>query len=77
MPQLKFSIQDPQAEFLSRHKELGFRDKSEMVRKSLDLLKRDIEARKLTESADLYAEIYDSEPEIREITDSALRGWPE
>jgi hypothetical protein len=47
--QTKFSCKENQVEFLSNYKNYGFKDKSAMVRESLNLLR---------ESAELYAETY-------------------
>ena len=77
MEQAKFSIKEPQAEFLSRHKVYGFKDKSSMLREALDRLKHDMDLEVLQKSAELYAETYEAEPEMRELTETAIDGWPE
>lgn len=77
MRQAKFSCQENQSEFLSNYKSYGFKDKSAMVRESLNLLREKLEAQRLIQSADLYAETYLEDPEIKSLTDSAVQGWPE
>ena len=77
MRQAKFSCQENQAEFLSNYKNYGFKDKSSMVRESLNLLREKLEAQRLRESADLYAETYMEDSELKVLTDSAVQGWPE
>ena len=77
MRQAKFSCQENQAEFLSNYKDYGFKDKSAMVRESLNLLREKLEAQRLRESADLYAETYMEDSELKVLTDSAVQGWPE
>jgi hypothetical protein len=77
MQQAKFSCQENQAEFLSNYKNYGFKDKSAMVRESLNLLREKLEAQRLRESADLYAETYMEDSELKALTDYAVRGWPE
>jgi hypothetical protein len=77
MQQSKFSLTQPLMEFLGNYKLYGFKDKSDMVRVALARLKDDIERRSLKESADLYAEIYESDTELQELTESAITGWPE
>ena len=77
MQQAKFSCQENQLEFLSNYKDYGFKDKSALVRESLDLLREKLEAQKLRESADLYAEVYRDDSELKTLTDSAAQGWPE
>ena len=41
------------------------------------LIEEDLEAKKLEASADLYAEIYQEDKEISDLTESALIQWPE
>ena len=77
MQQAKFSCQEDQLAFLSNYKEYGFKDKSAMVRASLKLLQENLESRQLRESADLYAEVYQDDSELKTLTDSAAQGWPE
>jgi Arc/MetJ-type ribon-helix-helix transcriptional regulator len=77
MIQAKFSCKEDQVAFLSSYKEYGFKDKSSMIREALDLLRKECEAQKLRQSAELYAEIYDEDSELREMTDMAVHGWPE
>ena len=77
MQQAKFSCQESQAEFLSNYKDYGFKDKSAMVRESLNLLREKLEAQRLRESADLYAEVYLEDSELKGLTDYAVQGWPE
>lgn len=75
--QTKFSIHEDQAVFLSSYREHGFKDKSSMMREALNLLKKEIESHKLRESADLYAEIYSGDAELKALTDAAVKDWPE
>ena len=77
MRQTKFSCKENQVEFLNNYKDYGFKDKSAMVRESLNLLRDKLEAQRLRESAELYAETYMEDSEIKVLTDSAVLGWPE
>ena len=77
MQQAKFSCRENQVEFLNNYKDYGFKDKSALVRESLDLLRATLESQQLRESADLYTEIYEEDAELKALTDSAVRGWPE
>ncbi len=77
MNQAKFSITDAHLEFLSRREQYGFRDKSQVVRAALDQLQSELLRRQVAESAEIYAEIYPKDNEIREWTDAALMDWPE
>ena len=55
---------------------MGFKDKSSLVRKAIDEFRKKIERKKLAESAELYAELYGTDGELNELTDSAIDGWP-
>ena len=52
------------------------KDKSSLVRTALERFKKDIESKDLKKSADLYAEIYKEDQELRELTEGAILGWP-
>lgn len=77
MVQAKFTIAETQRRFLNQHKKYGFKDKSSVIRAALDRLQKEFEKEKLMKSADLYAEIYDKDKELRKLTDSAITEWPE
>lgn len=77
MQQAKFSCKENQVEFLNNYKEYGFKDKSDMVREALNRLKEELESRKLRESADLYAETYMQDSDLKALTESAAQDWPE
>lgn len=72
MLQFKFSIEESQAVFLNNFKLFGFKNKSSLVREALNRLKKELENKKLEESAELYAE----DSELKEITESAIEKWP-
>jgi metal-responsive CopG/Arc/MetJ family transcriptional regulator len=71
MYQAKISLTEPLVEFLADYKTYGFKDRSAMVRTALVHFKRELERQDLRESADLYAELYESDPELRELTEAA------
>lgn len=75
--QAKFNVKESQAEFLSRYKEYGFKDKSSMLRAAIDHLKRELELEHLKKSADLYSEIYSEDDDLKTLTETAISGWPE
>jgi hypothetical protein len=77
MHQAKFSLTPPLIEFLNHYKQYGFKDKSSMVQAALLLLKKDFEQENLKQSAQLYAEVYEEETELQELTEAATAGWPE
>ena len=77
MLQAKFSVNESQAHFLSSYKKHGFKDKSSMVRTAIDKLKRELEFEQLKQSADLYSEIYLEDNDLKELTETAVSGWPE
>jgi hypothetical protein len=77
MSQLKVNLPPPLAEFVGNYKYYGFDDKNSLVNAALMQLKEAYELQNLQLSADLYAEIYDEEPELQELTEVALMEWPE
>ncbi len=77
MQQAKFSVAESQIEFIKQYSRFGFKDKSSMVRAALEELRKKLENQSLKESAKLYAEIYQNDEELRELTDSAISDWPE
>jgi hypothetical protein len=77
MLQAKFSVKESQARFLSRYKEFGFKDKSSMLRAAIDELKKELELEQLKKSADLYSELYSEDDDLKELTETAISGWPE
>jgi Arc/MetJ-type ribon-helix-helix transcriptional regulator len=77
MVSTKISLTDEQLAFLKQHVEIGFADRSALVREAIDRMRAEIERKKLEASAELYAEIYASDPELAALTDQAAEGWPE
>jgi hypothetical protein len=77
MQQAKFSLTLSLMEFLNNYKFYGFKDKSSMVRAALLRLKEELEVQSLKQSANLYAEVYQEEVELQELTEAAVAGWPE
>lgn len=75
--QAKFSVEETQAKFLNNFKAYGFKDKSSMLRAAIELFKRKMELERLRRSAELYSETYDEDTDLKELTESALDGWPE
>ena len=77
MQQAKFSLSPPLIEFVSDYQRHGFKDKSSMVRAALMRLKEEINRQSLEQSADLYAEVYSEDADLRDLTDVAVVGWPD
>ncbi len=77
MLQAKYSVEEKQAHFLRNYKTYGFKDKSSMLRAALDHFMMDMELESLRKSADLYSEIYSKDDDLKELTETAVTGWPE
>ncbi len=77
MRQVELNLPESLLEFLSHHRQYGFKDTSAMVQAALVHLQRDIEQRQLLESAALYADVYAEDDNLPELTNSALAGWPD
>jgi hypothetical protein len=76
MQQAKFSLTVSLIEFLNTYEFYGFKDKSSMVRAAFLRLKEELELQSLKQPANLYAEIYEQDSELQELTDVAVVGWP-
>ena len=77
MQQINLTIHEPQISFLKEHKRYGFQNQSAMILTALSRLQEELELQKLKESADLYAELYEEDAELQELTETAINGWPE
>ena len=77
MLQTKFEVQESQSRFLDDYEHYGFKDRSSMLRAAIDLFKKELSRESLEASADLYAEVYSEDDDLKELTESALSGWPE
>ena len=66
------AIDDNQVEFLKHFSRYGFKSEGDLVKEALERLRSDIERKSLEESANIYADIYANDEELREITESAL-----
>jgi hypothetical protein len=77
MQQAKFSLTSSLVEFLGNYQHYGFKDKSAMVRVALLQLQKEFEQRSLEQSAELYAELYEEDTDLQELTEAALAEWPE
>lgn len=76
MAQAKFTIDQSHIDFLEQFRDLGFKDKSQIVRLALDRLARELEMQELIQSADSYAELYRDDKELQQLTDVASMSWP-
>ena len=77
MLQAKFSVEETQSQFLNNFKRYGFKDKSAMLRTAIEHFKNKLEIENLKKSADLYSEIYLKDDDLKELTETAVSGWPE
>ncbi|MBF0395650.1 MAG: hypothetical protein HQK78_02670 [Desulfobacterales bacterium] len=77
MQHARFNLTSQIIEFLCNYKLYGFNDKSSMVRAALLRLKEELELKNIRQSAELYAEIYEEDSDLHELTESAVAEWPE
>jgi Arc/MetJ-type ribon-helix-helix transcriptional regulator len=77
MIQSKFTLDQSQIDFLDQFKVRGFKDKSSIVRLALDRLYQELEQQELKKSAQLYAELYEEDEELQQLTDTAIVNWPQ
>jgi hypothetical protein len=62
-------------QFVQKSEEYGFRNRDELVWLALTKLQKELE--QLEESANLYAQEYQTDLELQALTDSAIAGWEE
>ncbi len=72
----QLSLNESLMQFLQQHQLYGFKDQNELICTALNRLYEQLEQQKLRQSATLYAEIYETDQETQELTQSALSGWP-
>lgn len=77
MQQVKVSVDEKHIDLLNNHSSYGFKDKSSLVRNAIDYFIKELEIKKLKESAVLYNEVYAKDAELQDLTNSALTEWPE
>ncbi len=68
---LTLNIEEAQLHFLLHHKNYGFKDEAEMIKFALQKLQSELEDKDLEASAQLYAEIYEKDAELQELTETA------
>jgi Arc/MetJ-type ribon-helix-helix transcriptional regulator len=68
----KIILEQSQIDFLAQFKALGFKNKSSLVRSALNQLQQQIEKQELERSADLYAEIYEEDEDLQQLTALAV-----
>lgn len=76
MQQAKISFDKNHIKFLDKYLELGYKDKSSLVRSAIEEFIKSVEKQRLAKSAKLYAEIYKEDLELRDLTNSAIGTWP-
>ncbi len=72
----KVTLEQSQIDFLAQFKDLGFKDKSSVVRLALNRLRAELEQQELERSADLYAEVYAEDVDLQKLTALAGVDWP-
>ncbi len=66
------TIDENQVDFLKKYSQYGFKTQEELVKEALSRLREDLEQKSLEDSANLYAEIYAHDEDLRELTELAL-----
>jgi hypothetical protein len=77
MAHAQFLLEESHLEFLNQFQHYGFKTQDELVRAALNHLQKELELRQLQESAALYAEVYESDREVQELTEAAVVEWAE
>ena len=77
MTQIKVSLDDENADFVSNFRHYGYTSKSAIVDDALRRLHRELMNQTLLESAELYQQVYKEDLELQELTDSAASSCQE
>lgn len=75
MKEQTFELDESQIKFLQSCQKYGFKDANEVVRIAIKRLELALEAEQLEESAALYAEIYEEDTDLQELTELGLEEW--
>ena len=68
---LELKLNESQVNFLNHYQDYGFDSQSAMIQSALEKLQEEIDDKELEESAKLYAEIYQEDRELQELTEAA------
>ena len=71
MTQIKVSLNDSNADFVSRYRDYGYSSKSAIVADAVSRLREELNRKALLESAELYQEVYQNDIELQKLTDVA------
>ena len=71
MPQIKVVLKDAEFDFVENYLNYGFKSKTELVNKAVAAFRKQLRDRAITESAELYQQIYEEDAELRELTNDA------
>lgn len=79
MVQVHIEVEELQAKFLQQYRLYGFSNQDALVRAAIERLRQELESEQLDldESAQLYAEVYETCGETQALTQAALNDWPE
>ncbi|MCT7957990.1 hypothetical protein [Laspinema palackyanum] len=76
MKEYTFKLDDSISQFVEQFQDYGFQDSRALVMAALQRFQSALESAKLQESAALYAEIYEEEPELQALAEAGLEEWP-
>ncbi len=76
MKEYTFKLDDSISQFVEQFQDYGFQDSRALVMAALQRFQSALESAQLQESAALYAEIYEEEPELQALAESGLEEWP-
>ncbi len=71
MPQIKISLSETNAEFITNYQAFGYPSKSAIVADAVSRLNKILKEEALINSAELYQEVYNHDADLQELTDDA------
>ena len=71
MPQIKIVLDEEELKFVEAHSKYGFKSKTALVNEAVSLFRKKLKNEEIARSAEIYAEIYAEDTELKELTDDA------
>lgn len=68
--ELKFRLSESQVNFLNHYRDYGFESQEAMIQSALEKLKQELKNKELEKSAKLYAEVYQEDKQLQDLTEA-------
>lgn len=75
--QAVFDLTPPLRRFVDDYADYGFEDESALVCAALAAFRQELVQAQLVDSAARYVALYESDADLRALTEQAIEGWPD